>query len=314
MDSRTRITTLLLLISALTACGTGGSSNNSNSVVSSAGGNGGSTSSGPHVILVMLENQDYGSVINNVNMPFINDLITKNALATNFYANVHPSLGNYLMLTAGAVVTTDDQFAGTYSGDNVARQVTASGKSWKIYAESLPSIGYTGGDVYPYIKHHNPFAYFEDVLNSPSQKLNIVPFSQFNGDLGNSSLPNYALVVPSNVHNGHDCPDGSQNCTLATKLTTIDNWLSTNIGPVIQNTTFMNNGILIVTFDEAAIDNTNGGGKVVLVMAGSTIKTGFQSTTKYQFENLLKFTMDRVGVTSVPGAGAGAANMSEFLK
>ena len=26
--------------------------------------------------------------------------------------------------------------------------------------------GYTGGDVYPYIRHHNPLSYFSDVVNS----------------------------------------------------------------------------------------------------------------------------------------------------
>jgi len=266
------------------------------------------------VVVVMLENQDYGTVIGNANMPFFNTLATQNALATNFYGNVHPSLANYFMLTAGVTVSTDDQFAGTYNGDNIARQITAAGKTWRIYAESLPSVGYTGNDVYPYIKHHNPFVYFDDVLNSSAQKANIVPFSQFSTDLSNNALPNYVLVVPSNIHNGHDCPDGTSNCTLVTKITAIDSWLSTNVGPLVQNSTFMSNGVVLVTFDEAALDNTNGGGKVPLVIAGSSIKTGFQSTTKYQFENVLRFTMDRLGVTSVPGAGANAANMSEFLK
>ena len=301
----------LVLLSILTACGSGGSSSNN------TGGTGGTTSggstSGPRVVVVMLENQDYGSLIGNANMPFFNALATQNALATNFYANVHPSLANYFMLTAGVTVSTDDQFAGTYNGDNIAQQITAAGKTWKIYAESLPSVGYTGNDVYPYIKHHNPFAYFDSVLNSTTQKANIVPFSQFASDLSNNALPNYAFVVPSNIHNGHDCPDGTNNCTLATKLIGIDNWLSANVGPVAQNSTFMSNGVLVVTFDESAIDNTNGGGKIAVVIAGGNIKTGFQSTTKYQFENLLRFTMDRLGVPS-PGTGASAANMSEFVK
>jgi len=263
----------------------------------------------------MLENQDYGSVIGNTtNMPFFNTLATQNALATNFYANIHPSLGNYFMLTTGQTITTDDQYNGTFSGDNIASVLTTAGKTWKIYAESLPSVGYTGFDVYPYIKHHNPFAYFDSVLNSSSQKQNIVPFSQFASDVSSNSLPNYSFVVPSNVHNGHDCPDGTSNCTLATKLQTIDSWLNSNIGGLVQNSTFMSNGVLIVTFDEAAIDPTNGGGKIPVVIAGSSIKTGFQSTNMYQFQSLLKFTLDTLGVSNAPGAAAGAPSMSEFKK
>ena len=302
----------LVLLSILTACGSGGSSSNN------TGGTGGTTSggstSGPRVVVVMLENQDYGSLIGNANMPFFNALATQNALATNFYANVHPSLANYFMLTAGVTVSTDDQFAGTVQRDTSPSKLRRRVKPGRLYAESLPSVGYTGNDVYPYIKHHNPFAYFDSVLNSTTQKANIVPFSQFASDLSNNALPNYAFVVPSNIHNGHDCPDGTNNCTLATKLIGIDNWLSANVGPVAQNSTFMSNGVLVVTFDESAIDNTNGGGKIAVVIAGGNIKTGFQSTTKYQFENLLRFTMDRLGVQRRQGQGASAANMSEFVK
>jgi phosphatidylinositol-3-phosphatase len=316
-----RASAIFLLLSLLTACGSGGGSTSVNNSGTGGGGNtgggGGSTggsNSGPHVVIVMLENQDYGSVIGNVNMPFFNNLATQNALATNFFANAHPSLANYFMLTTGQLISTDDKYAGTFSGDNVAKELVAAGKTWKIYAESLPSVGYAGDDVYPYIKHHNPFAYFDDVLNSDTQKANMVPFSQFATDLGNNALPSYSLVVPNNEHNGHDCPDGTQNCTLATKLITIDNWLSSNISPVVQNSAFMSNGVLIVTFDESAIDNENGGGKVALVMAGSSIKTGFQSTTMYQFPSVLKFSLERLGVTTIPGDGAGAASMNEFLK
>jgi hypothetical protein len=47
-------------------------------------------------------------------------------------------------------------------------------------------------------------------------------------------------------------------------------------------------GVGIVTFDEADTDNTNGGGKIYTVFAGQNVKMGFQSSTFYQSENLLK--------------------------
>ena len=73
------------------------------------------------------------------------------------------------MLTTGQLVTNDDGFAGTVGVDNIIRELITAGKTWKSYAESLPSIGYTGGDVYPYAKRHNPFSYFTDVVNSSTQ-------------------------------------------------------------------------------------------------------------------------------------------------
>jgi hypothetical protein len=71
----------------------------------------------------------------------------------------HPSIGDYFMLTTGQLVSNDDAFTGTVSVDNIVRQLITSGKSWKSYAESIPYGGYTGGDSYPYVKHHNPFSY-----------------------------------------------------------------------------------------------------------------------------------------------------------
>ncbi len=262
----------------------------------------------------MLENEDYGSVIGSSAMPFFNGLANQYSLATQFYANSHPSIGNYFELTTGQNPTgNNDDWPGPYSGDSVVRQLTSAGKTWKVYAESIPSVGYTGGDVYPYMKHHNPFAYFSDVIGT-AQASNIVPFTQFATDFTNNSLPTYSFVVPNSIHNGHDCLDGTQNCPLSQKLGNIDTWLSTTFSTVLQNATFMNNSVLILTFDESASDNTNGGGRIAVVLAGASIKTAYRSTTLYQFPSLLKFSLNVIGVNNVPGDGAGAPAMSEFLK
>ncbi len=292
----------------------GGSNNGSNS-----GGSGGSGTSASvqHVVIVMLENQDYGAVVGNTTaMPFFNSLITQNALATQFYANTHPSLGNYMIVTAGTNPTGDqDNWAGTWSGDNVVRQLTTAGKTWKVYAESLPSVGYTGGDTADqYIKHHNPFVYFTDVLNSPAQLNNVVPFTQFTADMSANALPNYSFVVPNNSHNGHDCPTGGPICPLADQLTAVDTWLSGNVGPLLQNSTVMANTVVVVTFDEALTDNMNGGGKVATVFAGPLVKPGYQSTSTYNFDSLLRFSLESLGVTTFPNDAANAPGMGEFLK
>src|ERR1041384_6298619 len=122
-----------------------------------------------HVVIVMEENHSYSSVIGSSSMPYLNSLAGKYGLATQYYANTHPSIGNYFMLTTGQLVTNDDNFAGTVSADNPARQMIGGGKTGKSYAESLPSVGWLGGDQYPYVKHHNPFAYLPDVVNSTAQ-------------------------------------------------------------------------------------------------------------------------------------------------
>src|SRR5437773_8515530 len=207
---------------AFASCGGGGSSRNAT----------GPLPSFDHVVVVVLENQNYDSIIGSSSMPFLNGLANANSIATNFYANTHPSIGNYFIMTTGEVISRDDQFSGTTSADNLVRQLVAVGKTWKVYAESLPSTGWTGGNVYPYIKHHNPFAYFSDVVATP-QANNIVALTQLSSDLANGSLPHFAFIVPNNQNNMHDCPAGMSSCSLADKAANADTWLQANIGPLL---------------------------------------------------------------------------------
>src|ERR1700756_329577 len=125
-----------------------------------------------HVILVVEENHSYSDVIGSSAMPYLNSLASQYGLATQYFANGHPSIPNYLMLTTGQMETFDDNFSGIISDDNIVRELFNAGKSWKAYEESIPSPGYLGGDVTPYVRRHNPFSYLSDVQNDPSQAAN----------------------------------------------------------------------------------------------------------------------------------------------
>jgi acid phosphatase len=255
-----------------------------------------------HVFVVIEENHGYSSVTGNSSMPYLNSLANKYGLATQYYANTHPSIGNYFMLTTGQVITNKDSFCSTITSDNIVRHLLTAGKTFKSYAESLPQAGYTGCGKYPYVKRHNPLAYFSDVANS-SEKYKLVPFSQFSGDLANHSLPEYSFIVPNLLHDAHD---GS--------LAVADSWLKTHIAPLIASSTFQKDGILIIVFDESLdADVQHGGGRVVSVVIGPKVKRGYRSTLFYQHQNTLKTLMKALGVSSFPGAAGGAASMSDFF-
>ena len=151
-----------------------------------------------HIVIVLEENTNYASVIGNTSqMPYLNSLMTTYGLATNYYANTHPSIGNYFMLTTGQIVTNDDSKTPAnfpVSVDNVVRQLLANGRTWKSYAEGLPSVGYIGGNKSRYAVRHNPFPYFTDVQNNAAQLQNLVPFSpHFSDDLASGALPDYSF-------------------------------------------------------------------------------------------------------------------------
>jgi len=266
-----------------------------------------------HVFVLVEENHSYSSVIGNPAMPYTNSLAQKYALATAYYADTHNSLPNYFMLTVGQLIANNDLYSGTVTADNVVRALTAAGKSWRIYAESLPNAGYMGGTVYPYGKDHNPIVYLSDVHNSPTAASNIVPFNQLATDIRNDTLPDYAMIVPDFVDDGHDCPAHMTACSDTDKLTNVDHWVQTNIAPLISSSAF-GNSVLIYTWDESDItDTANGGGRVATILIGSAVRSGYQSTTLYQHQSTLKLTMQLLGVSDYPGMAASAPDMTEFF-
>ena len=256
-----------------------------------------------HVFIVVEENADYANVIGSAAMPYLNGLATRYGLATEYYANTHPSIGNYFMMTVGKVVTNNDGYSGTVTDDNIVRHLLAAGKTWKAYAEDLPAVGYhAAGDSGKYASRHNPLSYLSDVVNDPAQVTNLVPFSQFAANLANNALPNYAFIVPNLCNDAHDCP-----------LATADAWLQTNIDPLITSTGFQQDGLLIILFDESRADLRHGGGRIAWVVVSAKVKSGYRSAALYQHENTLRLTADALGLTTFPNAAAGAANMAEFF-
>jgi phospholipase C len=168
-----------------------------------------------HVFVVVEENQGYANVIGNTqDMPYLNRLAARYGLATNYYANAHPSINNYFFLTAGRMGTfapwirdLADVFPFDVGGENVVSILSENGKSWKAYAESIPGRAYIGDDHGLYVKRHNPFAYFDTVRGKASQRRNIVPFGDLARDLRDHRLPDYGFIVPNIYGDGYNDPE-----------------------------------------------------------------------------------------------------------
>ena len=267
-----------------------------------------------HVFIVLEENQNYSQVIGDTqDMPYLNSLAKTYAYAKNYYANTHPSIGNYFMLTAGKIISNDDRFSGTVYDDNVVRHLLTAGKTWREYSEDLPYIGYAGGDQGNYCQHHNPLSYYSDVRGNRVQSQNLVPFSQLAADIANHNLPDYGFIVPNNVNDAHSYSWRGGD----SKLAIADNWLKKNLEPLLQSPDFNTpgGGLLIITFDEAASsDSTLGGGHIAWVIVGPDVKKGYTSDRLYRHEDTLRFMLEMLGLSSFPGKAWGAASMKEFIK
>lgn len=256
-----------------------------------------------HVVVVVEENHGYTDIIGNHDMPYINSLANEYGLATQYYANTHPSIGNYFMMTVGEIITNNDGYNGTVTADNLVRHLLNAGKTWKSYAEGLPHVGYTGGDTGLYIRHHNPFTYLSDVRDSQVQKDDLVPFTHFASDLNNNNLPDISFVIPNRDHDAHD---GT--------LQQADTWLRNNIAPLLSNRDFQEGGILIIVFDEAeSSDHRHGGGRTATIVVGPHVIRGRRSSVFHQHQSLLRTLCSAERLSSCPGEAGRSNNLGEFF-
>jgi hypothetical protein len=142
------------------------------------------------------------------------------------------------------------------------------------------------------------------VVNSQVQKQNLVPFTHFAQDLNNQALPDISFVIPNRNDDAHD---GS--------LQQADTWLQNNIAPLLRNSAFQQDGILIVVFDEAqSSDQQHGGGHVAAVVVGPKVIPGGRSSTLHQHQSLLRTIGEAVGLSSFPGAAQSSNDMGELFR
>ena len=159
-----------------------------------------------HVIVIVMENAEYGEVIGSAAAPYANRLAQRYGLATNSYAVAHPSLPNYLALTSGSTHGVSSDCTGcAVSGPSIVEQLEARGISWRAYLEGVPGPCFRGAGAGGYAKKHNPFIYYRSVASSPARCSRLVGFTRLAADLRAGSLPDYAWITPNLCDDGHDC-------------------------------------------------------------------------------------------------------------
>jgi hypothetical protein len=273
-----------------------------------------------HVYIVAEENHSYEHLVGSPYMPYLNSLLAKGGTATQFYANMHGSLENYLIVTSGQYLTHNNDTLATFNVDNIERHLLTNGKTFKSYAQTLPYAGYTGLYYNAYMKRHAPLPYYTDMANS-SLIMHHVSTAEMAKDIANGTLPNFAFITPDGDHDMHNCPNGLNAC-----LQTADNWLKANIAPLLATAPFQpgGDGVLIIWSDEADLSTDNRcsatvltgcGGRILVAMYGPQVKAGYKSVTTYHHPGVLKTMLEALGTSSnFPAAANTAPDMREFFK
>ena len=239
-----------------------------------------------HIIIVVFENKEFGTVINNPKMPFFNQLAKSNTLLTQFYAVTHPSLPNYLALIGG------DTFGVTFDCTSCIEDATtlpdlieSAGLTWKTYQEDMPSPCFAGAESGNYAMKHNPFVYFKPIrLDTVRCNRSIVPLSQLQVDLAANSLPNFVFITPNQCNDAHDCT-----------IDIADNWLKGLMDRLLPPLDAEGKPYLVVlTWDEGQGNHSccglpaEAGGRIATILISPQGKNGFEDSTPYTLYSLLK--------------------------
>ena len=281
-----------------------------------------------HVVVVMEENRSIGEA--SQYMPYLKSLATQYGQGMELYSDSHGSWLAYGELTSGlnpfhgsgdGGLCSGDGCSQTITIDNLVRRFASQGITWKGYFQSMPSIGYLGYQYGDYVRRHNPFAFYSDVVNDPSEQNNLYPLDPYlEQDIANNNLAEFTWISPDLEHDAHNGSDEQQ------ALAAADAYLQTFVPQLLASAPFQagGDGVLVVTFDEGELsgDNqcgtdpepNNCGGHVWHVVIGPQVKPGYQSNTHYKQASQLRMFCDLLGLNSCPGDGAGAPSMSEFFQ
>ncbi len=252
-----------------------------------------------HVWWIILENHEYSAIIGNAQAPYLNGLANRYGLATNYYATGHPSEPNYVALVAGSTrgVTSDGVY--DLAGPSLFSQLSAAGRSWRVYAQDDQAGCYTGtsagggvdgpGAPGSYARKHNPAISFTSVSGNPAQCRNIGPLQSFDPAAGQ-----FELVIPNLVNDMHDGSVGQG-----------DAFLAAFVPAITGSPAFRAGGVLIITFDEGSTGAGSlgdHGGHVATVIIAAHLARGSRDTRYADHWSFLRTTEDLLGLPCLASA------------
>lgn len=204
-------------------------------------------------VLTVVE-ENHGTASARAGMPYLASLADAYGVATDYRSLAHPSLPNYLAMTAGSTLgVSDDHGPSSHpvSGPSVFDLALEHGHTAKVYAESMTSRCQRASSG-RYAARHNTWTYFP--ASTSCARLD-VPADEIDADVAAGTLPDVGLLVPDLCHDAHDCSLAEADAYLRDVMTTV---LS---GPDWQSGRLA----VVITFDE--VEENQAGSLLTTVVA-----------------------------------------------
>ena len=250
-----------------------------------------------HVYLVVLENQEYGTIVGSADAPYLNGLFARYGLATAMYGVTHPSEPNYIALVSGDTQGVRDDGVHDLGAPSLFDQVEAAGRTWRVYAQGYPGACSATAAAPPvvdgpgrageYVRKHDPAISFTSISRSPSRCADIVGLAGFS-----PAAADFEMVVPNQVNDMH-----------SSSVQAGDQFLSAFLPSILLSPAFAAGSLLIVTFDEGTTDD-HGGGHIATLLATPGMKPGTRFAALANHASVLRTVEEGWGMPPLGSAAA----------
>jgi len=213
----------------------------------------------------------------------------------------------------------------------LAGQLEGAGDTWKGYMQSMPRAcahatlngpdeeqgdGTLAEPFDTYATRHDPFVWFKSVTEDNANcEAHVVNLSALTADLSSAaSTPNLSFITPDVCYDGHESEGKCVNVKEPAGFAGINAFLSEWVPRIVGSPAFQQDGLLLVTFDEAAGsdtssccgETTSGGGDIGAVLVSPFIKAGTTTTLPYNHYSTLAsieglFSLPLLGDAAEPG-------------
>jgi phosphatidylinositol-3-phosphatase len=259
------------------------------------------------LVVIVEENESYGSIVGNSQAPYLNQLIASGELFTNYTGVADGSNPNYLAMTSGLTSEKSPPSRNIFQ----AIDGTGGALTWKEFEESAPgncangnSTNIPGTSVALYTADHDPAYYYRGntTCNANDVPINASTFNPAN-------LPSLSYIVPNECDDMHTLPGSGQACpayfgsnTGSSLINMGDNWLAKVVPQLLAQP-----GVtVLITWDEDS-STTTPPEHVVAVAAGAGVTPGSTNGTAYNHYGLEAGLYSYFGLGAAPNNGATAA-------
>ena len=239
------------------------------------------------VVVIVLEN---GKPSKAAQQPFMQRRATEGTTFTNFFGVAHPSQPNYIALISGSTAGALTDHSITLNRPHLGNLL---GNRWRVYADDYPAKPNQcelKRKHHLYVRRHVPFLSFADIQSGTCSQIvalnrNHDPVAALREDIDHHSLPDFALIIPNLMHDGHE----------PHTVTDANQWLVDNIEPLLARPDFTTGTVFVLTYDEDDSHTANSN-KIFTVIWGDHVQQGSRADV-YNHYDLFLTIAALLGVT-----------------